>query len=160
MGGLPDVVIVIDTNREGIAVKESKTLNIPVIAVLDSNSTPDDIAFPIPGNDDATRAINLYCDLFSGAVLEGIQEDLARQGVALEGAEATPATSPSADSDPEVLPASETASPKPKADAASSKVHPTKKFSPKPLVEKKSANKKTVAKPLEHKNQDGDQEVN
>jgi small subunit ribosomal protein S2 len=87
MGGLPDVVVVIDTNREDIAVKEAKKLEIPVVAVLDTNSTPDGIAFPVPGNDDATRAINLYCDLFSAAVLEGIQEDLARQGVAIEGAE-------------------------------------------------------------------------
>ena len=62
MGGLPDILFVIDTNKEAIAVREANTLRIPVVAILDSNSSPDGIAYPIPGNDDAMRAINLYCD--------------------------------------------------------------------------------------------------
>jgi small subunit ribosomal protein S2 len=81
MGGLPDIIVIIDTNKEAIAVAEANTLRIPVVAVLDSNSSPDGIAYPIPGNDDAMRAIHLYCDLFSGAVLDGLQAELAASGI-------------------------------------------------------------------------------
>jgi len=80
MGGLPDLIFVIDTNKESIAVAEAKTLNIPVVAVLDSNSDPEGITYPIPGNDDASRAINLYCDLMVGAVLDGLQAEMAASG--------------------------------------------------------------------------------
>ena len=81
MGGLPDILFVIDTNKEDIAVREANTLRIPVVAILDSNSSPDGIAYPIPGNDDAMRAIHLYCDLVSGAVLDGLQAELAASGI-------------------------------------------------------------------------------
>ena len=81
MGGLPDILFVIDTNKEAIAVSEANTLRIPVVAILDSNSSPDGIAYPIPGNDDAMRAIQLYCDLVAGAVLDGLQSELAASGV-------------------------------------------------------------------------------
>src|SRR5712672_234946 len=81
MGGLPDILFVIDTNKEGIAVREANTLRVPVVAILDSNSSPDGIAYPIPGNDDAMRAIHLYCDLVSGSVLDGLQAELAASGV-------------------------------------------------------------------------------
>jgi small subunit ribosomal protein S2 len=81
MGGLPDVIFVIDTNKEAIAVQEANKLKIPVVAILDSNSSPDGIAYPIPGNDDAMRAIHLYCSLVSGAVLDGIQAELSASGV-------------------------------------------------------------------------------
>ena len=80
MGGLPDILFVIDTNKEAIAVPEANKLNIPVVAILDSNSSPDGIAYPIPGNDDAMRAIHLYCELVSGAVLDGLQAELAASG--------------------------------------------------------------------------------
>ena len=83
MGGLPDLVIVIDTIRESIAVKEAVKLGIPVIAIVDSNSSPDEITYPIPGNDDATKAIELYCNLFSSAVLEGLQKGMQKSGVDL-----------------------------------------------------------------------------
>lgn len=83
MGGLPDLVIVIDTIRESIAVKEAVKLGIPVIAIVDSNSSPDEITYPIPGNDDATKAIDLYCNLFSSAVLEGLQKGMQKSGVDL-----------------------------------------------------------------------------
>ncbi len=76
MGGLPDVLFVIDTNKESIAVLEANKLGIPVVAVLDSNSNPDGIAFPVPGNDDAMRAITLYCEMVAGAVLDGLQKEL------------------------------------------------------------------------------------
>jgi small subunit ribosomal protein S2 len=81
MGGLPDILFVIDTNKEAIAVAEANTLRIPVVAILDSNSSPDGIAYPIPGNDDAMRAIQLYCDLVSSSVLDGLQAELAASGV-------------------------------------------------------------------------------
>jgi small subunit ribosomal protein S2 len=81
MGGLPDILFVIDTNKEAIAVHEANTLRIPVVAILDSNSSPDGIAYPIPGNDDAMRAIHLYCDLLAAAVLDGLQAELAASGV-------------------------------------------------------------------------------
>ena len=73
MGGIPDMLFVIDTNKEAIAIKEAVKLNIPVAAILDSNSNTDGVTFPIPGNDDAARAINLYCDLISRAAIDGIE---------------------------------------------------------------------------------------
>ena len=81
MGGLPDILFVIDTNKEAIAVAEANKLRIPVVAILDSNSTPDGIAYPIPGNDDAMRAIHLYCDLVAGSVLDGLQAELVASGI-------------------------------------------------------------------------------
>ena len=87
MGGLPDVLFVIDTNREEIAIKEATRLGIPVVAVVDTNCDPDGVTFPIPGNDDATRAIKLYCDLVAQAVLDGIQAELTAQGVDIGAAE-------------------------------------------------------------------------
>ena len=89
MGGLPDILFVIDTNKEAIAVKEANTLKLPVVAILDSNSAPDGIAYPVPGNDDAMRAINLYCDLMAQAVLDGLQAELASTGADV-GAQAAP----------------------------------------------------------------------
>ena len=89
MGGIPDIMVVIDTNKESIAIAEAHTLGIPVIAVLDSNSNPDGITYPIPGNDDATRAIELYCDLISKAVIDGIEQGQSASGVDL-GAQAEP----------------------------------------------------------------------
>jgi small subunit ribosomal protein S2 len=83
MGGLPNLLFVIDTNKEDIAIQEAKKLGIPVIAILDSNSNPDNINYPIPGNDDATRAIKLYSRLVSDAVLFGMQESLVASGVDL-----------------------------------------------------------------------------
>jgi small subunit ribosomal protein S2 len=71
MGGLPDVMFVIDTNKEELAVKEANVLGIPVVAILDSNSDPSGIAFPVPGNDDASRAIRLYADAIASAVNSG-----------------------------------------------------------------------------------------
>jgi small subunit ribosomal protein S2 len=81
MGGLPDILFVIDTNKEAIAVQEANKLRIPVVAILDSNSSPDGIAYPIPGNDDAMRAIHMYCDLVSGSVLDGLQAEMAASGI-------------------------------------------------------------------------------
>jgi len=88
MGGIPDLMFVIDTNKEAIAIQEARKLNIPVIAILDTNSGPDGITFPIPGNDDAARAIQLYCDLMADAILDGLAAGQAAAGVDLGAAEA------------------------------------------------------------------------
>ena len=90
MGGLPDMIFVLDTNKEHLAVAEAKVLGIPVVAVIDSNSNPDDITFPVPGNDDALRAIDLYCDLLADAVLEGLQVEVTASGADLGEAEEAP----------------------------------------------------------------------
>ncbi len=90
MGGIPDVLFVIDTNREAIAVKEARMLGIPVVAILDSNSDPEGIVHPIPGNDDALRAINLYCELAARSVLDGIQEEMVAAGEDSGEADVTP----------------------------------------------------------------------
>jgi small subunit ribosomal protein S2 len=96
MGGLPDILFIIDTNKEAIAVQEANKLKIPVVAVLDSNSAPDGIALPIPGNDDAMRAVHLYCELVAGAVLDGLQAELSGAGVDLGEQAELPAERPPA----------------------------------------------------------------
>ena len=88
MGGIPDLMFVIDTNKEGIAILEAKKLNIPVVAILDTNSDPDGITFPIPGNDDAARALQLYCDLIADSVLDGLAEGQVALGVDIGASEA------------------------------------------------------------------------
>ncbi len=90
MGGQPDILFIIDTNKESIAVAEATKLNIPVVAVIDSNSDPTGITFPIPGNDDAIRAIATYCDLISDAVLDGIQKEVMTSGGDVGEAETAP----------------------------------------------------------------------
>jgi len=87
MGGKPDLMFVIDTNKEGIAIKEARRLGIPVVAILDTNCDPAAADLPIPGNDDAARAIQLYCDLIADAVLDGMTEAQANVGVDLGAAE-------------------------------------------------------------------------
>jgi small subunit ribosomal protein S2 len=80
MGGTPDLVFVIDTNKEALAIKEANRLKIPVIAILDTNSDPDGVAHPIPANDDAARAIQLYCDLIAKAAIDGISRSQGLTG--------------------------------------------------------------------------------
>ena len=87
MGGTPDIMFVIDTNKEQLAIKEANRLNIPVVAVLDSNSDPQGVTFPIPGNDDAGRAIGLYCDLVSRAAIEGISLSQSQAGLDIGASE-------------------------------------------------------------------------
>ena len=88
MGGVPDLVFVIDTNKEALAIKEANRLKIPVVAILDTNCDPDGIAFPVPANDDASRAIQLYCDLIAGAAIDGISRSQGAAGVDVGAAEA------------------------------------------------------------------------
>ena len=100
MGGTPDLLFVIDTNKESIAIKEARKLKIPIVAIVDTNCDPDGIDFPVPGNDDAGRAITLYCDLIARAALDGLERSQTSTGVDVGASEAPPA---------EVLPETEKA---------------------------------------------------
>ena len=113
MGGIPDLMVVIDTNKEAIAILEARKLNIPVVAILDTNCDPDGITFPVPGNDDAARAIQLYCDLVADSVIDGLAAGQSASGVDLGAAEAP--VEP-------VLRASSAAAEAPAADAAPAEV--------------------------------------
>ncbi len=90
MGGLPDMLFILDTNKEDIAVAEANKLGIPVIAVVDSNASPIGIDFPIPGNDDAMRAISLYCELARDSILDGLQQELVASGQDIGNASEAP----------------------------------------------------------------------
>ncbi|RYE10165.1 MAG: 30S ribosomal protein S2 [Hyphomicrobiales bacterium] len=83
MGNLPNLLFVIDTNKEANAIKEARRLNIPVIAIIDSNSDPDTVDYPVPGNDDAARALELYANLVSRAAIDGIARSSAGRGADL-----------------------------------------------------------------------------
>ncbi len=91
MGGTPDLLFIIDTNKESIAVLEARKLGIPIVAIVDTNCDPDGIDFPVPGNDDAGRAITLYCDLVARAALNGLERAQAGSGVDIGAMEAPPA---------------------------------------------------------------------
>ncbi len=90
MGGLPDLIFVIDTNREAIAIQEARRLGIPVAAIVDSNSDPDGINYVVPGNDDAGRALTLYCDLIARAAIDGISRAQGSMGLDIGEAEEAP----------------------------------------------------------------------
>ena len=99
MGGTPDLIFVIDTNKEQLAIKEANRLKIPVVAILDTNCDPDGVTYPIPGNDDAGRAIALYCDLIARATIDGISRGQGALGVdigAMETPDAEPAVAETA----------------------------------------------------------------
>ncbi|HTP77054.1 MAG TPA: 30S ribosomal protein S2 [Rhizomicrobium sp.] len=100
MGGLPNMLFVIDTNKEANAISEAKKLGIPVTAILDSNCDPDGIAYPIPGNDDAARALALYCDLAARAIIDGLSQGQVESGVDTGAAEELPDLAPAADAAP------------------------------------------------------------
>ncbi|KAB2941103.1 MAG: 30S ribosomal protein S2 [Hyphomicrobium sp.] len=93
MGGTPDLLFVIDTNKESIAIQEARKLGIPIVAIVDTNCDPDGIDFPIPGNDDAGRAITLYCDLVARAALDGLERSQTAAGVDVGASEAPPSES-------------------------------------------------------------------
>jgi small subunit ribosomal protein S2 len=88
MGGIPDLMFLIDTNKEAIAIQEARKLNIPVVAILDTNSDPDGVAYPVPANDDAARALQLYCDLVADAVIDGLAQGQVASGVDIGASEA------------------------------------------------------------------------
>ncbi len=120
MGGVPDLIFVIDTNKEAIAIQEAMRLNIPVAAIVDSNCDPDHITFPIPGNDDAGRAITLYCDLVAKAALDGISRGQGAAGVDVGAQEEVqePAVLEELAPDTAVEPTAEPAAEPAKADSA------------------------------------------
>ena len=93
MGGIPDLMFVIDTNKEDIAIQEAKRLNIPVAAVVDTNCDPAGINYVVPGNDDASRAVSLYCDLIAKAAIDGISRAQGEMGIDV-GAQERPAAEP------------------------------------------------------------------
>ena len=105
MGGLPDLLFVIDTNKEDIAIKEAQRLNIPVAAIVDTNCDPEGITFAVPGNDDASRAITLYCDLVARSAIDGISRSQGERGIDI-GAQAAPVVEdlPKAEDEFEALP--------------------------------------------------------
>jgi small subunit ribosomal protein S2 len=105
MGGIPDLMFVIDTNKEAIAIQEARKLNIPVVAILDTNCDPAGITFPIPGNDDAARALQLYCDLIADSVLDGLAAGQAASGVDIGASEAPSEPVLKMVSEPEAAPA-------------------------------------------------------
>ena len=90
MGGVPDMLFVIDTNKEALAIAEARKLGIPVVAILDSNSDPEGVDYPVPGNDDAARAIALYCDLAARSVIDGMTTQLDAAGFDLGELEEVP----------------------------------------------------------------------
>lgn len=90
MGGVPDMIFIVDTNKEAIAIEEAKRLHIPIVAVVDSNCDPASIDYPIPGNDDAARAITLYCDLIARAAVDGIARQQGDAGVDIGALEEAP----------------------------------------------------------------------
>ncbi len=123
MGGVPDILVVVDTNKEDIAVMEARKLGIPVVAVVDSNCDPELITYPIPGNDDAIRAVNFYCDLFARAIIDGLQQEMADSGVDIGEAEEAPVEElPAEASENTAAPAAESATEE--APAAEAEVEP------------------------------------
>jgi len=149
MGGLPDIIVVVDTNRDDLAIAEARRLGIPVVGVIDTNSQPDGLEYPVPGNDDATRAIRLYCDLIADAVLDGIQADLAAQGVDL-GATEAPVEEVMAAAEEEVPAEAPTETPveaaAPAEEAAKAPVEKTAAKAPAKKAATKAPTKKVAAK--------------
>ncbi len=117
MGGVPDLLFVIDVNKEDLAVAEARKLGIPVVAVVDTNCRPDGIDYVIPGNDDASRAVALYCDLVSRAALDGMSAQLGAAGIDIgemetaveEAALAADASAPATEDAPDAVSVAETA---------------------------------------------------
>ncbi|MEL7525075.1 MAG: 30S ribosomal protein S2 [Pseudomonadota bacterium] len=118
MGGIPDLIFVVDTNREAIAIQEARRLGIPVAAILDSNSNPDGITYPVPGNDDAGRAISLYCDLIARAAIDGISRAQGAAGMDLGASEEAPVEEALVEAAEEAAPAEEAAAAEEAAPAA------------------------------------------
>lgn len=154
MGGQPDLLFVIDMPKEDLAIKEAKKLGIPVIGIADTNSDPTLVDFPVPGNDDAVRAIQFYCELLSSAILDGIQAEIAAQGVKVEEivAEAKPARKKAAKKE-EVEAEAESVDEAPaekkttaKKTTAEKKAAAPKKAATKTTATKKTATTKTAAK--------------
>ena len=153
MGGQPDLLFVIDMPKEDLAIKEVKKLGIPVIGIADTNSDPTLVDFPVPGNDDAVRAIQFYCELLSSAILDGIQAEIAAQGVKVEEIVAEKPARKKAAKKEEVEAEAETEAEAPvekktatKKATAEKKAAAPKKAATKTTAAKKTATTKTAAK--------------
>lgn len=153
MGGQPDLLFVIDMPKEDLAIKEAKKLGIPVIGIADTNSDPTLVDFPVPGNDDAVRAIQFYCELLSSAILDGIQAEIAAQGVKVEEIVAEKPARKKAAKKEEVEAEAETEAEAPvekkttaKKATAEKKAAAPKKAATKTTAAKKTATTKTAAK--------------
>lgn len=150
IGGRPDLIVVIDTNKEHLAITEAVKLNIPVVAVVDSNSDPDSIDYPIPGNDDAIRSIRLYCHLFAESALAGIQDAMTDSGAdaglakklvdgdSLDGVKKIEKVAKVSKAKPETAPKKTAA----KVEKAKEEKKPAKKAEAAPKKEAKAADKK------------------
>jgi small subunit ribosomal protein S2 len=144
MGGVPDLLFVIDVRKEALAVAEANKLGIPVVAVVDTNCPPEGIDYMIPGNDDAARAIALYCDLVSRAALDGMSAQLGAAGVDLGELEEAPIETLTEEAPAEEAPAEEAKAEAAPAEAAAEK--PAKKAAAKKAPAKKAPAKKAAAK--------------
>lgn len=147
MGGQPDLLFVIDMPKEDLAIKEAKKLGIPVIGIADTNADPTLVDFPVPGNDDAVRAIQFYCELLSSAILDGIQAEIAAQGVKVDEivAEAKPARKKAAKKEEvETETEAEAEAPVEKKTAAKKATTEKKAAAPKKTATKTAAAKKTA----------------
>lgn len=147
MGGQPDLLFVIDMPKEDLAIKEAKKLGIPVIGIADTNADPTLVDFPVPGNDDAVRAIQFYCELLSSAILDGIQAEIAAQGVKVDEivAEAKPARKKAAKKEEvETETETEAEAPVEKKTAAKKATTEKKAAAPKKTATKTAAAKKTA----------------
>jgi small subunit ribosomal protein S2 len=159
MGGVPDLVFVVDVNKEALAVAEANKLGIPVVAVVDTNCSPTGVDYMIPGNDDASRAISLYCDLISRAALDGMSEQLGAAGVDLGAMDETPSEevlteSPTDEEKPENTNEIAAASPKVDSKDAAEIVEVTTKKSKAVVKKPKATTKKVMAS--EAKKEDDD----
>ncbi len=161
MGGIPDVMFVIDANKEELAIKEANVLGIPVVAILDSNVDPSNIAFPVPGNDDAARAIRLYCESVAAAATKGGQEAAVASGKDLGAEIAPPAEAIVADApvaaavaETPAAPAEAAPAEAPAAEEAPAKKEPAKKAPAKKAAAKKAPAKKAAAKKDDDKKAD------
>ncbi|MFQ5438318.1 MAG: 30S ribosomal protein S2 [Paracoccaceae bacterium] len=152
MGGVPDLVFVIDTNKEALAVAEANKLGIPVVAVLDSNSAPAGIDYPIPGNDDAARAIALYCDLVARSALDGMTAQMGSAGVdigALEDAPVDEVVEPKAEAPAEEAPGKVAKVVKATKTAKAAKAATEEKPAAEKAARKKADDKEPAQKPAE-----------
>jgi small subunit ribosomal protein S2 len=145
MGAPPDLMFVIDTNKESIAIAEARKLNMPVVAIVDSNCDPDGITYPIPGNDDAGRAITLYCDLIAKAAIDGIERAQGSLGVDV-GATEEPVAEPGLESEEAPKERAEAKAEEPKAKAEEPKAKAPAKKKPAKSSTKAPAKAKTGGK--------------
>lgn len=154
MGGRPDLLFIVDVNKESLALQEAKKLGIPVIAILDSNSSPDGVDYPIPGNDDAIRSIKLYCRLIADSALSGIQESLGAAGVDITSAEELRELAQAKNDNKgknkgeikKLAPSKKYVKSDEKAEAGEGDAKSAKKAAKAPVKTEKKAPKKTVAK--------------